>query len=200
MAFAALGIASMAASTAWCALSINPSQYGPYCFQNRYGIIQAGFVPFAFGGLFYFYEKSIANGLLKHRRFALAGLACAIGAMFAGPTIYATIGPFIGILGVWLLLSAARGSAGPTRVQDFVGRASYHLFISHMPLAAVLSVGFGVPANTITIYVLTVAVALALSFVLVPMEHHINALRQRIAGTATKPPLTTNGNRGEGNC
>jgi peptidoglycan/LPS O-acetylase OafA/YrhL len=193
MVFAALGFASIAASTAWCALSSNPGQYGTYCFQNRYGVIQAGFMPFAFGGLFYFYEKSIANGLLKHRGFALAGLACAIGAMFAGPKVYATIGPFIGIPGVWLLLSAARGSAGPTRVQDFFGRASYHLFISHMPLAAVLSVGFGVPAETFTIYVLTVALALALSLLLVPMEHHVNAFRQWIAGTAKTPPTVSSG-------
>jgi peptidoglycan/LPS O-acetylase OafA/YrhL len=187
VAFVALGLVGMAASTVWCAVSIDPSRYGPYCFQNRYGIIQAGFVPFAFGGLFFFYEKSIAYGLLKHRRFALAGFVCAIGAMFAGPAISATVGPFIGIPGVWLLLSAAKGTTRPTRVQDFFGRASYHLFIAHMPLAAVLVTGFGVPANTTRLYALTVAVALALSVVLVPMEHHVNALRQRISRTAKKP-------------
>jgi peptidoglycan/LPS O-acetylase OafA/YrhL len=188
MAFAVLGLLSMAGSTAWCALSADPSRYGPYCFQNRYGVIQAGFVPFAFGGSFYFYEKSIAQSLLKHRRLALAGLACAIGAMFAGPTISATVGPFVGIPGVWLLLSTTQGTAAPTKVQDFFGRASYHLFIVHMPLAAVLVTGFGVPASTFTLYALTMAAALALSLVLVPMEHHVNALRQRIAGAVKKPP------------
>jgi peptidoglycan/LPS O-acetylase OafA/YrhL len=184
IAFVAIGFAAMAVSTGWCALGADPSRYGQYCFQNRYGVIQAGFVPFACGGLFYFYEKSIVYGFLKYRAFVLAGLACALGAMFAGPVVSATVGPFVGIPVVWTLLTAARVTARPTRLRDFFGRASYHLFIMHMPLAAVLVTGFGVPANTIKVYVLTIAAALALSLLLVPMEHHVNAVRQRIAGWA----------------
>jgi peptidoglycan/LPS O-acetylase OafA/YrhL len=189
IAFATLGIVGIAASTAWCALGVDASRYGAYCFQNRYGVIQAGFVPFACGGLFHFYENSISYCFLKHRRVVVASLACAVGAMFAGPVVSATIGPFIGIPGVWMLLSAAHGAASPTQIQDFFGRASYHLFITHMPLAAVLVTGFGVPANTLKVYALTVTGALALSLMLVPMERSMNALRQRIARRAKKAPL-----------
>jgi peptidoglycan/LPS O-acetylase OafA/YrhL len=186
LTLAALGVIGMAASTTWCALGPDAGRYGPYCFQNRYGVIQAGFVPFACGGLFHFYEKSITYGILKHRRFIVAGLGCAVAAMFAGPVISATVGPFIGIPGVWVLLSTTQGASGPTRIQDFFGRASYHLFIMHMPLAAVLVTGFGFRGNSVRVYAATMAVALALSLALVPMEHRINSLRQRIAGGAKK--------------
>lgn len=46
--------------------------------------------------------------------------------------------------------------------------------------------GFRVSANTIRVYALTMLIALALSLVLVPMEHYVNKLRQRIAGKAKK--------------
>jgi peptidoglycan/LPS O-acetylase OafA/YrhL len=132
--------------------------------------------------LFYFYEKSIAFPILTYRRFALAGLACAVAVrFFSGPVLSTTAGPFIGIPGVWILLSAAQGTVGPTRIQDSFGRASYHLFIMHMPLTAVLVTGFGVPAHSLRIYAATMAAALALSLLLVPMEHCIDTLRQRIA-------------------
>ena len=155
----------------------------PYCFQNRYGVVQAGFVPFAFGGIYYFHQKMIAAWLVTSPWIVKSLLACAILAMFAGERLSATVGTYIGIPLTWTLLAAARDMR-PTPAQDFFGRASYHLFISHMPIAAVLVTGLGFPVNGILVYVVTMAVALALSGFLVPMERRLNRTRQQIACSA----------------
>jgi peptidoglycan/LPS O-acetylase OafA/YrhL len=181
--FAGLGVVAMALSTGWCARSANPAAYGPYCFQNRYGVIQAGFVPFAFGGLYYFRQGAIAAWLTQHRSASIISLLGALGAMFGSEFFRATAGPFIGISVMWTLLSFAQARS-PTNLVDFFGRASYHLFIAHMPLAAVLFSGLQFPANSFPIYVATVLGALGLSALLVPMERRINVVRRQIASAA----------------
>lgn len=181
LAFAALGIIGMVFSTGYCALGDDAAAYGPYCFQNRYGVIQAGFVPFAFGGLFYFHDKAIALRLSAHPRLALGVLLAAFAAMFSGPLLSATIGPFLGIPAMWMLLDAARDAPRATKAQDFVGRASYHLFIGHMPIAAVLVIGIGLREHSRTVAWVTVVIALVLSVGLVAMERRIDRLRRKIA-------------------
>jgi hypothetical protein len=44
----------------------------------------------------------------------------------------------------------------PTRLHDFFGRGSYHLFIAHMPTAAILATGLHVPTNSASIYGTTI--------------------------------------------
>jgi peptidoglycan/LPS O-acetylase OafA/YrhL len=182
-AFAGLGVVAMALSTGWCARSANPETYGPYCFQNRYGVIQAGFVPFALGGLYYFHRGAIAAWLAQHRLASIISFLAALAVMFGSELFRTTLGPFIGIPVVWTLLSLAQDRS-PTNFADFFGRASYHLFIAHMPVAAVLFSAVHLPANTLLIYVATVLAALGLSGVLVPMERRINDVRRQIATTA----------------
>ncbi len=181
--FAALGVLAMAVSTGWCAASADPSVYGAYCFQNRYGVIQAGFVPFALGGIYYFCQEPITAWIDKRSRVLVIALCCAIGAMFAGPWLSATVGPFLGIPLTFFLLTVA-GDYRPTRRQDFFGRASYHLFIAHMPAAAILSTGLHVRTNSVSIYVATILMALSLSAVLVPMEWCLNGMRRRVVSMA----------------
>jgi hypothetical protein len=147
------------------------------CFQNRYGVIQAGFVPFGLGGLYYFHRSAIADWLEEHRLASIISFLGALVAMFGSGT---TAGPFIGIPVMWMLLSLSHGRP-PTNVADFFGRASYHLFIAHMPVAAELFSALHVPANTLLIYLATVLAALGLSGLLVPMERRINDVRRQIA-------------------
>jgi peptidoglycan/LPS O-acetylase OafA/YrhL len=78
------------------------------------------------------------------------------------------------------MLAAATGTQ-TTRLQDFFGRASYHLFISHMPVAAVLAVGLHFDRTGPLLLITAVAVSLCLSTLLVPIERWINVLRQQIA-------------------
>jgi peptidoglycan/LPS O-acetylase OafA/YrhL len=178
--FACLGVVAMALSTGWCARSANPAAYGPYCFQNRYGVIQAGFMPFALGGLFYFRRGEIAALLEKHRLVSIISFLGLLTGVFGSEFFQSTVGPFVGIPLMWMLLSLSHG--GPAKnVADFFGRASYHLFIAHMPLAAVLFSGLHFPANTLLIYVATMLAALGLSGLLVPMERRINDVRRQIA-------------------
>jgi peptidoglycan/LPS O-acetylase OafA/YrhL len=181
--FAALGMVGIALSTGWCAASANPEAYGPYCFQNRYGVIQAGFVPFALGGLYYFHGSSIAAWLTQHRLASIISFLGALVAMFGSEIFRLTVGPFIGIPVMWALLSLSHAPS-PTNVADFFGRASYHLFIAHMPLAAVLFNGLHFTPNTFLIYVATVLASLGLSGLLVPMERRINDVRRQIASAA----------------
>ena len=182
-AFTGLGLVGMALSTGWCGISVDPAAYGPYCFQNRYGVIQAGFVPFALGGLYYFKDKAIAPWLIRHRVSVIVILTAAIAGMFASAFFRAGFGPFLGIPVMWMLLAAAPATLA-TPVQDFLGRASYHLFIAHMPVAAVLFTGLHVPVNSFVIYVGTLLVALGLSGFLVPVERRINKLRRQVARQA----------------
>jgi peptidoglycan/LPS O-acetylase OafA/YrhL len=181
--FAGLGVVAMALSTGWCARSANPETYGPYCFQNRHGVIQAGFVPFALGGLYYFHRRAIAAWLAQHRLASIISFLGALAVMFGSELFRTTLGPFIGIPVVWTLLLLAQDRS-PANFADFFGRASYHLFIAHMPVAAVLFSAVHLPANTLLIYVATVLAALGLSGVLVPMERRINDVRRQIATTA----------------
>jgi peptidoglycan/LPS O-acetylase OafA/YrhL len=176
----ALGVVVMAVSTGWCAASANPGAYGPYCFQNRYGVVQAGFVPFAFGGLYHFHRKALSAWLVRNRRPLVILLGGAIAAMFAGEWLSATVGPFLGIPLMLMLLAGAQ-DARPTNAQEFFGRASYHLFIAHMPLAAVLVTAVHIHANSFGMYIATVVSALGLSTFLVPMERRINGFRKQIA-------------------
>jgi peptidoglycan/LPS O-acetylase OafA/YrhL len=119
--FATLGLVAMALSTAWCAASANPGAYGPYCFQNRYGAIQAGFVPFALGGLYYFRRGAIATWLTQHWLASIISFLGAFVAMFSSEFFRATVGPFIGVPLMWMLSSLAQDRRRSLRISS-VGR------------------------------------------------------------------------------
>jgi peptidoglycan/LPS O-acetylase OafA/YrhL len=85
-AFAAIGLIAMPMSTWHCAVSVDPSQYGPYCSQNRYGVVQAGFIPFAMGGLFYFHRPSISRRINANLLLIGTMLVAAVAAMFISST------------------------------------------------------------------------------------------------------------------
>jgi peptidoglycan/LPS O-acetylase OafA/YrhL len=184
LAFLLLGLIGITLSTMHCAGGGHAAEYGPYCFQNRYAVVQAGFVPFACGGLYYFQQKAFVLWIGRHRRALAVLLVMAGAAVVAVPALSATIGPFLGIPLTWGILAAAK-DARPTSLQDFFGRASYHLFIAHMPIAAVLATGLHFERAGPILLVTALAVAFCLSAVLVPIERRINGLRQQIASTST---------------
>ena len=179
-AFAAVGAVAMGISTWHCAVSAEPAAYGPYCSQNRYGVLQAGFIPFAMGGLFYFHQDTLSAWIKVHWRVLIAVLIGAHAAMFLGDALSATIGPYLGIGVIFCLLSVWPGGVA-SGAQDFFGRASYHLFLGHMPIAAVLVTGLGLRPNSAFVFLATIVVTLALSTGLVPMERTINVVRLRIS-------------------
>jgi hypothetical protein len=134
------------------------------------------------GGLFYFHRDAL-KVWIKTNWLALIVLVIAGHvAMFLGNALTATIGPYLGI-GVMFCLLAVWNGETANRTQDFFGRASYHLFIGHMPIAAVLVTGLGLKAESIFVFFVTTVVALALSTGLVPIEHTINLVRQRISSS-----------------
>jgi peptidoglycan/LPS O-acetylase OafA/YrhL len=177
LVLAALGAVGLTYSTITCG---QDTFYGEYCFQNRYGVLQAGFIPFAIGGLVYFYQPAMRKLLSKYQTPALAsfGLAFILSCVSAGPY---TIAPFIGSIGMAVLLAADFEPYKSSRVVDFVGRSSYHLFLSHWILAALLIKLSPLQQSTFPLFVATLIAGLLLSGVLVPMEHWIDRrVRQMI--------------------
>ena len=179
-AFAAIGAIALGFSTWHCAVSADPSLYSAYCYQNRYGVLQAAFIPFAMGGLFYFHSRSVRSWINANWGALIVLLVAAIAATFLGHAISATVGPYLGIGVMFCLLSIWNGQSGNS-IQDFFGRASYHLFIGHMPIAAVLVTGLTLTQGSVFVFLAAVIVAFALSLGLVPLERNINVMRRRIA-------------------
>jgi hypothetical protein len=182
--FAAVGAVAMAISTWHCAVSADPALYGAYCGQNRYGVLQAGFIPFAMGGLFYFHRDALSVWIKANWRALIALLIAGHAAVFFG-NVLTIIAPYLGIGVMFCVLSVWTGEIASS-TQDFFGRASYHLFISHMPIPAVLVTGLGLKAESMFVFFATIVVALTLSTGLVPMERIINLVRQRISSSVTQ--------------
>ncbi|MBS0248959.1 MAG: acyltransferase [Proteobacteria bacterium] len=187
IAFAAIGVVLCAVATAQAVGTGDEKAYGPYFLQNRYGVVQAGFLPFAAGGVFYFYREAITGWIAPRAKLLCSLFAVAWLAMFAGRWISATAGPYLGIPFTYLLLTLAPG-ARPSRLQDFFGRASYHLFIAHMPVAAMLVVGLHLPASKFVTFVASIAIAFGVSFLLVPLERRIELIRRRVSGRDRETP------------
>jgi len=132
-AFDTVGAVAMAISTWYCAVGPEPAAYGPYCSQNRYGVLQAGFIPFAMGGLFYFHQGALRVWIKTNWLALIVLLIAGHAAMFLGNALTATIGPYLGIGMMFCLLAVWKGETA-SRTEDFFGRASYHLSIGHMPI------------------------------------------------------------------
>jgi peptidoglycan/LPS O-acetylase OafA/YrhL len=180
---AGLGVLALTASTAHCVVDPAPV-HGRYCFQNRYGVVQAGFIPFAIGGLVYFHRPSL-EPLVGRSILALGSLCAVIVIGLFEPLPY-TVAPLVGslIVAAWLVLLLPRDFS--TRTTDFLGRASYHLFISHWVIGSFLVAALGLSRPTPALLILSVAGGLLLSSILVPLEHAIDRARRRIATQARR--------------
>ncbi len=182
--FALLGALAISLSTVHCALSANPARYGPFCYQNRYGVIQAGFIPFAAGGLIYFYFAPLTKWLARNVKAVLAGLAVLELSCVGSSFVAINFATFVGIP-VMAFIVLCRPNDPLTRTTDFFGRASYHLFIAHMTIGPVLAALLHSPRFPMLfmaiILGLTVAVSLGLSAFLVPLELRIEVVRRRIS-------------------
>jgi peptidoglycan/LPS O-acetylase OafA/YrhL len=182
---AGLGALALTASTALCLADPSPA-HGPYCFQNRYAVVQAGFIPFAIGGLVYFHQQTLAP-LVHGYALSLASMLAIAVIALVEPLRY-TVAPLVGslLVGTWLVLVLPRDFS--SRFTDFFGRASYHLFISHWVIGSFLVVGFGLSRAAPALLFLSVAGGLLLSCLLVPLEHAIEQVRRRIAADARARP------------
>jgi peptidoglycan/LPS O-acetylase OafA/YrhL len=99
--------------------------------------------------------------------------------MLVGDAVSRTVAPYLGIGAMFVLLSIWDGKPGNS-MQDFFGRASYHLFIGHMPIAAVLVTDLKLTQESLVVFLSATVISLALSAGLVPIERYINISRQRI--------------------
>lgn len=185
-ALAVLGVVGILLSTGYCWAEPSP-YYGPYCFQNRYSVLQAGFIPFAAGGLAYFYRPAMRRLLSSYWKWGVAILLGSEVLVIFSTFVSVTLGPFLGVFAILALLAWHGADGRPSATVDFIGRASYHLFIAHMSIAAILVVAFAQTVNTFRVFALSLGIALALSGLLVPLEWWLNRLRDRIARRAKRP-------------
>jgi peptidoglycan/LPS O-acetylase OafA/YrhL len=176
MLLAVIGLAGITASSLACDGS---AFYGPYCFQNRYGVLQAGFAPFALGGLLYFRGRPLSIPKTWIWRTAVLGVVVLVQVVcWKSQLIRGTVSTYVGCLLMAALILAIPKDR-PTWVSDFFGRASYHLFIGHMTIAALLVAG-GIVSSGWRSFLATILGCLTLSSLLVPLEHWINRLRNGI--------------------
>ena len=180
-----IGCIALTWSTGTCLARDPPiAEYAPYCFQNRYGVLQAGLIPFAGGGLLQFHIEALRPTLMRWTWPIAAGLTAIALLTWATPALQYTVAPFIGPLAVALLMIHAVRRGAPSRVTDFFGRASYHLFIAQWIIAAMLLRGTPLPRDSAVLALATLAVSLAFSAALVPLEHRIERYRRRVAPAA----------------
>jgi peptidoglycan/LPS O-acetylase OafA/YrhL len=178
LAFGAIGLVGIFASTVSCATSA--FDYGaPYCFQNRYTVLQAGFAPFAMGGLIYFYKSRIGPIVLRYRITIAVALIASLFATWWLPVLQFTVAPFLGSLGMAALIAASR-TERRLPLAEFFGRASYHLFITHWTTGALLIFRFGWPAEHASVMFGSIGISLFLSLGLVQMEKKIEGLRRSL--------------------
>jgi peptidoglycan/LPS O-acetylase OafA/YrhL len=179
VALAALGAVGITLSTLSCALSGHAELYGDYCWQNRYSVIQAGFIPFAAGGLLYF-GRDMASRWARQNPVTITLVLIALDAFCAkSPFIATNFAIYIGIA-IMAFLIALSVDTPATKLEDFFGRASYHLFISHLTIAPAL-IALAVPAGSLSLYLKTMLFSVLLSVFLVPLEHKIDRVRRRIS-------------------
>ncbi len=188
IALAALGAVGITLATGYCVAVPSP-YHGLYCGQNRYGVLQAGFIPFAAGGLAYFYREAMQPWLTAWWKWGLPVWLGAEVLTALSTFIGLTIGPFFGIVAMLALIVWDGGDKRPSPALDFIGRASYHLFIGHMSIAAILVVVFRITPDTVLVFVLSVAIAMGLSGVLVPLEWRLNRLRGQISHWGRRPSM-----------
>lgn len=177
---AVLGFIGIVANVASLVLCRDAIEYGPYCVQNRYGVLQAGFIPFAIGGLLYFHAKRLHK--LSWSLILAVGLVflCLELLVAFFPVLQFTMAPFLGCVAIGLIILASMSHPVNLPASDFFGRASYHLFIAQWTIAAVLISGLNFTMRSLTLCIATLLVSVFLSGLLVPIEHSIEKVRGTI--------------------
>jgi len=156
-----------------------------YDFQNHYGVLQAGIIPFAAGCLAYFYRGS------PFMRFSVAGFAallllwvanCALAHVFdfhrfvSGLYVAAVINVFL--VGMMFARDAAHVKHPLTRT---LGGIAYPIFVSHILVGTLVFRYLGFSRGGIdllaTTLVATIAFSLAVHF---GIERRVESLRAAI--------------------
>ena len=193
LALAAFGVVALAYSTVRCEL-VAAGHGGAYCFQARYGVVQAGFIPFAVGGLAYYYRKEVAETLRGAQGTIVALYVIAFVSIAASRMLQLTVGPFLGTALMAASVAIYSDTQSKVRFADFLGRASYHFFIAHWVIAALLVTMLAMRTYSPALCAATFAGCFALSCVLVPIEWRIERLRRRVkANIATGMLAAENG-------
>jgi peptidoglycan/LPS O-acetylase OafA/YrhL len=150
--------------------------------RNRYGVLQAGFIPFAMGGLFYFHRDALKVRIKTNWLALIVLLIAGHAAMFLGNALTATIGPYLGIGVMFCLLAVWKEETNHSHAGFF--RSSVlsplhrsHAYRRHRGDRSRIEGGKHLRLFRHDL------VALALSTGLVPMEHTINLVRQRISSS-----------------
>lgn len=184
LALGLIGVAALAWSTDNCIQAGDTVEYATYCFQNRYGVLQAGLIPFAAGGILYFRAREARSFLVGRWGWVAVILGAIELPVAVIPALQYTAGPFIGSLVVGAVIVRSVRDARITGPAAFLGRASYHLFIGQWVIAAILAATTPLTLGSLGLTLGTLALSLGLSCALIPLERRVERIRRRVGDAA----------------
>ncbi|HEY2902411.1 MAG TPA: acyltransferase [Polyangia bacterium] len=115
-------------------------------FQNHYGVLQAGLIPFAAGGLAYFHRESKLFRPSSAKIAALAGLfALNIAAGYASTFHVYVSGLYLCVIVNFFLVPALFRSdemRPKRRWQEMLGGMAYPVFLSHWLIGTLVAISF----------------------------------------------------------
>lgn len=181
------------------AFMVEGHDYGPHAFQNHYGVLQAGFVPFALGGFAYHLRD---HDLFRPARLKIGfilGLFAANAALSFALPFHRYVSAFFvaSLLAFFLIpmLFQLVASKGWARVDDFLGRLSYPIFIVHMTLVSLIWRLTGILPHTLAMFLAVCAGALAFSLAAIYIDARIEKVRSMVksasAGVARAPAASS---------
>lgn len=163
-------------------------EYGEFQFQNYYGVLHAGFIPFSLGGLGYFYREKIRFFLQDRKSLLFINLLLMLLLSWFWDFMQFVLGQFLMALLMAMIVPIVinRSSAGLLkRIDKLLGDLSYPIFISHWVIASIIAGLFSaLSARSFSLFMATLIVTILFSLPIIKLEQHINkiraALRQRI--------------------
>lgn len=155
-----------------------------YGFQNRYNVLQAGMVPFALGGLAYFWRSRLEN--FSVGRIALLSLLLILNAAIGRWSDFHTYvsGIYVAAFLNMLLVPALFSRKGETGYQKIIGGLSYPVFLSHWTIGTLVLIYLPVVKGSAAHVVISTLAAIAFSLLLwvtidVPMQKLRSAIKAK---------------------
>jgi peptidoglycan/LPS O-acetylase OafA/YrhL len=143
--------------------------------------------------LIYFYKRSLEAIAPRFKILIGLAVAASLVATWWVTALQYTIAPFVGSIGMATIIGSIKVADRHTEVEEFFGRASYHLFITHWTTGAFLISYLGWSVARPYTFIVSVAASLALSVGLVRLERLIDVYRRslKIQQVPARLPIET---------
>lgn len=158
--------------------------YSFYGFQNHYGVIHAGMIPFALGGLSYFYRSSIRSVFSNKIKFLLVVFLALFIASFTSKLMQYVIGLYAtsALISISIpLLIDTNFEFLSLRSQKYLGDLAYPIFISHWVIAAIIANSItALASKSLGLFITTLIGSILFSLPIINIEQKIQKIRSKI--------------------